>query len=324
MKHNILVLGGAGYIGSIVVEELLKRGHTVIVYDNLSTGNRQAVSSTFIEGDISNKELLSETMKKYEIDIVMHFCAFSLIGESMEKPEKYFINNVIHGLNVLEAMRENNIKKIIFSSTASVYGAPKKIPIQETDTIAPNNTYGETKVIFEKFLTWYKKIHNINHVSLRYFNAAGASEKYGEDHNPESHLIPIILDVVLGKRDSIKIFGADYPTKDGTCIRDYIHVLDLTEAHIKAIDYDGSLIVNLGSGEGYSVKEVIETTKQVTGKEIKTETTERRVGDPPVLIASSKLAKEKLGWQPKYSIKEIISSAWLWKKTHPNGYKNKS
>ena len=236
------------------------------------------------------------------------------------KPGEYFRNNVAFGLNILDAMVENNVKKIIFSSSAATYGEPKSIPIKEDDPALPTNTYGETKVIFEKFLKWYSKIHGISYVALRYFNAAGASEMHGEDHSPETHLIPIILDVAIGKREKIMVFGEDYPTEDGSCVRDYIHVLDLASAHILALDHKENAAFNLGNGKGFSVKEVIETTKEVTGKEIKTEITGRRAGDPATLIASSDLIKEKLGWEPKYGLKEIIKSAWEWKQKHPEGY----
>jgi UDP-glucose 4-epimerase len=240
----------------------------------------------------------------------------------MQTPEKYFINNVANSLNILEAMRLNNIKKIIFSSSAATYGEPNKVPIEEKDPTEPTNPYGETKLIFEKILKWYNKIYGINYVSLRYFNAAGATEKHGEHHNPETHLIPLILDAAAGKRGSITIFGSDYKTKDGTCIRDYIHVLDLANAHILALDYKESCVFNLGSGEGFSNKEVVETAKKVTGKDFKVIFSERRKGDPAVLVASAELAKEKLGWRPKFSLSDIIRSAWNWKLNHPNGYSN--
>jgi UDP-glucose 4-epimerase len=317
---RVLVLGGAGYIGSITAEELINSGHKVIVYDNLSKGHRKAVDCTFIQGDISNLALLKETMQKFKIDAVMHFCALSLVGESMQIPENYFSNNVCSALNILEAMRMSNIKKIIFSSSAAVYGEPEKTPIEETDKTKPTNPYGETKLIFEKILDWYSKIHGIHYMALRYFNAAGATEKHGEHHNPETHLIPLVLDAASGKRESISIFGSDYPTKDGTCIRDYIHVLDLAKAHILALEYANNGIFNLGNSSGFSNKEVVETTKKVTGKDFRVIFTERRSGDPAVLIASAELAKQKLGWQPKFSLSDIISSAWQWKLKHPNGY----
>jgi len=323
MQHkNILVLGGAGYIGSIIVEELIKKRYNVIAYDNLSKGHRGAVECTFVQGDIADSNLLNETMKKFNIDAVMHFCALSLVGESMERPGDYFRNNVASSLNILEAMRQNNVKKIVFSSSAATYGEPKQIPIQEDDPTTPTNPYGETKLMFEKMLKWYKTIYEIDFVALRYFNAAGATELHGEHHDPETHLIPIILDVAIRKREAVSIFGADYPTKDGTCIRDYIHVLDLASAHLLALEYPDSGIFNLGSGEGFSNKEIVETAEKVTGKIINKKFVDRRAGDPAVLIASSAKAKAILGWQPKFSLQEIILSAWLWKQKHPDGYDN--
>jgi UDP-glucose 4-epimerase len=321
MQHkNILVLGGAGYIGSIVVEELIGKGYNAVVYDNLSKGHREAVEGTFVQGDIADFDLLDETMKKFNIDAVMHFCALSLVGESMQKPGDYFRNNVASSLNILEAMRQNNIKKIVFSSSAATYGEPKRVPIQESDSTIPTNPYGETKLMFEKMLKWYKTIYGINFVALRYFNAAGATQLHGEHHEPETHLIPIVLDAALGKRETISVFGTDYPTKDGTCIRDYIHVLDLASAHILALEYAGSDIFNLGIGTGFSVKEIIETAEKITEKKINVKYEGRRQGDPAVLIASNKLAKSKLNWQHKFGLNEIIRSAWLWKQKHPNGY----
>lgn len=317
---NILVLGGAGYIGSIVVEELFNKKYNVIVYDNLFKGHKEAVDCEFVKGDISDKKLLIKTIKKHKIDAVMHFCALSIVPESMNYPELYFRNNVVYGLNILEAMVETKVKKIIFSSTAAVYGQPYKIPIDENSETIPTNPYGESKLMFENLIKWYSKLYGISYVSLRYFNAGGASIKHGEDHVPETHLIPIVLDVALGKKESVKIFGNDYHTGDGTCIRDYIHVLDLASAHILALEYKENGIFNLGNGEGFSVKEVIDVSRRVTGKEIKAKISGRREGDPAVLVASSELIRKKLGWKPKYGLKEIISSAWEWKKKHPNGY----
>jgi UDP-glucose 4-epimerase len=323
MKHkNILVLGGAGYIGSVVVEKLTEGGYNPIVYDNLSKGHREAVDigCTFVKRDISDKELLNKTIRKYEIDAVMHFCALIEVEESVKKPELYFKNNVIFGLNVLEAMKENNVKKIIFSSTAAVYGEPKSIPIKEDDPTKPTNPYGYSKLMFEKLLKSYSENYGISFVSLRYFNACGASEKHGEDHKPESHLIPIVLETAFEKRESVKIYGDDYKTKDGTCVRDYIHVLDLASAHILALEYDKNGVFNLGNSKGFSVKEVIDVVREVTGKEIKAEVVGRRKGDSAVLVASSELIKKQLGWEPKHGLKEIISSAWEWKKKFPEGY----
>lgn len=319
---NILVTGGAGYIGSHIGKKLAEAGYNVIVLDNLSKGHREAVlRGKLIVGDLADMDLLDRIMKEEEIEGVIHLAADSLVGESMEKPGKYYRNNVANGLNLLEAMVNNGVKYIVFSSTAAVYGEPEEIPITEEHPTNPENTYGESKLFFEKMLKRYDEIHGLKYVSLRYFNAAGAdlSGQIGEAHDPETHLIPIVLQKALGIRDKLYIFGDDYPTKDGTCIRDYIHVEDLADAHILAVEalVKGmeSRVYNLGNGEGYSVKEVIEVAEEVVGKEIDAEIAERRPGDPAVLVASSDKIKRELGWKPLYpDLRTIIESAWRWHK----------
>ncbi|SKA93175.1 UDP-glucose 4-epimerase [Caloramator quimbayensis] len=326
---NVLVTGGAGYIGSHTVRLLQSMGKNVVVYDNLSTGHRDAVKQgTFVKGDIFDSELLEDTIKRYSIDSVVHFAAFSLVGESMEKPEKYYKNNVMGTLNLLDVMIKNDVKKMVFSSTAAVYGEPERIPITEDISKNPTNIYGKTKLIMENAMEDYSKILGLKYIALRYFNACGADEggDIGEDHNPESHLIPLVLKTCLGIRDSIKIFGEDYPTEDGTCVRDYIHVNDLAQAHYLALKalYEGkdSNVYNLGNGNGFSVKEIINSAEKVTGITIKKEVTGRRAGDPAVLIASSEKIAKELGWKPEYTnIEDIIATAWKWHKNHPEGYK---
>jgi len=328
---EILVAGGAGYIGSHTVAELLEMGHKVITFDSLQKGHKEAVlGGEFIEGNLLNQEDIEKVFKKNTIDAVIHFAADSLVGESMEKPDKYFRNNDIGGMNLLSAMIKYNTKKIIFSSTAATYGEPEKVPIEENNATIPTNPYGESKLIFEKILKWHDTAYGIKYASLRYFNAAGAhkSGKIGEDHNPESHLIPIVLQSALGKRDCVSIFGDDYPTEDGTCVRDYIHVTDLAMAHIlalKKLETNGeSAIYNLGNGKGFSVKQIIDVARKVTGKDIKTKIVGRRAGDPAVLIASSDKIKKQLNWNPQYAdIAKIIESAWVWHKNHPDGYKKR-
>lgn len=320
---NILVTGGAGYIGSHVLKSLIKEGHQVVTFDNLQKGHRDAVTGgKFVEGDLADKELLNKVIKENEIEGVIHLAADSLVGESMENPGKYYRNNFANGINLLEAMVKNDVKNIVFSSTAAVYGEPDEIPIKEDNQTEPTNTYGESKLFFEKALKRYDDIHGINFVSLRYFNAAGADPEgeIGEAHDPETHLIPIVLQTALGIRDKIYIFGDDYPTRDGSCIRDYIHVNDLAAAHVLAVEAlaEGkeSSIYNLGNGEGYSVKEVIDTVKEVTGRDFEVEVSERRAGDPAVLIASSAKIREELNWEPEYpELEKIISTAWKWHQT---------
>lgn len=325
---NVLVTGGAGYIGSHTVKMLKNTGKNVIAYDNLSKGHRAAVKcDVFVKGDIFDSELLENTIKKYNIESVVHFAAYSLVGESMEKPSMYYHNNVQGTLNLLDVMLKCNVKKLVFSSTAAVYGEPEAVPITEDISKIPTNVYGRTKLIMENVMEDYSNSYGLNYIALRYFNACGADEDggIGEDHNPESHLIPIVLQTCLGIRGSIKIFGDDYPTKDGTCIRDYIHVNDLARAHILALEglHEGheSCAYNLGVGNGFSVKEIIEAAERVTGISINKETIQRRAGDPAVLIASSDKIRKSLGWEPEYtSIDDIINTAWKWHRNHPNGY----
>lgn len=326
---TILVLGGAGYIGSHTVYELIDNGEDVAVIDNLLTGHEEAVhpKARFYKGDIRDREFLDEVLKKEKPDAVIHFAACSLVGESMEKPLKYYDNNLCGTKVLLDSMVANGIDKIVFSSTAATYGEPERIPIFETDKTEPTNTYGETKLSMEKMFKWIGKAHGLRYVSLRYFNACGAHNSgiIGEDHNPESHLIPLILQVPNGKREFISIYGGDYDTKDGTCVRDYIHVTDLAQAHILAVKYlqngNKSEIFNLGNGIGFTVKEVIDTARKVTSHPIPAKITPRRAGDPAQLIASSEKAKEILGWKPEHnSLEEIISTAWNWHKNHPNGF----
>ena len=325
----ILVLGGAGYIGSHTVFELIDKGEDVVVADNLQTGHRESVHSKarFYKGDIRDEAFLNDLFKKENISSVIHFDANSLVGESMTDPLKYYDNNLYGTMILLKSMISNGIDKIVFSSTAATYGEPESIPILETDKTEPTNTYGETKLSMEKMFKWVSQAHGLRYVSLRYFNACGAhiSGKIGEDHYPETHLIPLILQVPNGKREFVSIFGDDYKTKDGTCIRDYIHVTDLAQAHIQAVKYlaegNKSDIFNLGNGVGFSVNEVIETARKVTGHPIPAKISPRRAGDPAILIASSKKAKNILGWKPKHdSLEEIIETAWRWHKNHPDGY----
>lgn len=325
----ILVCGGAGYIGSHAVHQLIEKGESVVIVDNLQTGHRDAVHSKakFYEGDIRDADVLDKIFTENAIDTVVHFAANSLVGESVEKPLKYFNNNVYGMQILLESMVKHSVDKIVFSSTAAVYGEPKRIPILEDDPTEPTNPYGESKRIMEKMMKWVSRANGVRFVSLRYFNAAGAIEdgSIGEDHNPESHLIPLILQVPMGKRDHITVFGEDYPTPDGTCLRDYIHVIDLADAHVLAIDYlrkgGESNIFNLGNGRGFSVKEMIEAAKKATGRDIKVEIGARRAGDPAQLIASSEKAKKVLGWRPKYTdVKQIIQTAWTFHQKHPEGY----
>jgi UDP-glucose 4-epimerase len=329
---TILVLGGAGYIGSHTVYELIDRGEDVVIIDNLETGHIEAVheKARFYKGDIRDRAFLDSVFEKEKIDAVIHFAAYSLVGESMTNPLKYYDNNLCGTKVLLEAMVAHGIDKIVFSSTAATYGEPERVPILETDKTNPTNTYGETKLSMEKMFKWTSKAHNLRYVSLRYFNACGAHESgmIGEAHNPESHLIPLILQVPNGQRESIAIYGDDYNTKDGTCVRDYIHVTDLAQAHILAVKYlvEGgeSDIFNLGNGVGFTVKEVIDTARKVTGDEIKAVVSERRAGDPALLIASSEKARTILGWKPEHAdLEEIIASAWKWHSTHPNGFGGK-
>ena len=327
---KILVVGGAGYIGSHNVRALVERGDEVVVMDSLVTGHREAVhpGAKFYKGDIRSAEDLDRVFTENRIDAVLHFAAFIEVGESVAKPLKYFNNNVGGMQSLLEAMVRHGVDKLIFSSTAAVYGEPESVPIPEDAPKNPTNPYGESKLIMEKMMKWFDNAYGTKYVSLRYFNAAGAyfDGSIGEAHTTETHLIPLILQVPLGKREHISIFGNDYDTNDGTCIRDYIHVMDLASAHYKALEYlrkgNESNIFNLGNGNGYSVKEVIDVARRVTSHEIPAKLEERRSGDPAVLIASSDKAKEVLGWKPEYdSLERIIEDAWRWHKNNVNGYK---
>lgn len=327
----ILVCGGAGYIGAHAVHQLAASGEEVVVVDNLQTGHHGALhpNAAFYEGDIRDAEALDRIFTGHEIEAVIHFAANSLVGESMERPLLYFNNNV-YGMQVLlEAMVRHGADKIVFSSTAAVYGEPKRVPIREDDETNPTNTYGETKLTMEKMMKWVSRADGVRYVSLRYFNAAGAlpDGSIGEDHRTETHLIPLILQVPTGRRSHITIYGDDYPTPDGTCLRDYIHVVDLADAHMRALDYlrrgGESDIFNLGSGSGFSVKEMIAAAEKATGKEIAVEIGARRAGDPAQLIASSEKARIALGWDPRFTdVEEIIGTAWRWHASHPNGYED--
>ena len=325
---TILVAGGAGYIGSHMVALLVKRGYEVIVADNLRTGHWQAVKGAkkLYVGDLRDNAFLEQVFSENDIDGVINFAAFSLVGESVTNPLKYYGNNVEGAVSLLSAMKAHGVDKIVFSSTAATYGEPEKQPIEEHDRTEPTNPYGATKLAIENMLKWCDRAYGIRYAALRYFNAAGSDTEtgIGEDHDPESHLIPLVMKTALGQRDHIGIFGEDYPTADGTCVRDYIHVNDLAEAHLLALEYlaggGSSDVFNLGSGDGYSVKEIIETARRVTGREIKATVEPRRAGDPSVLTASNKKAAEVLGWKPVRGLEQIISDAWAWHSGHPNGY----
>lgn len=327
MPKHILVAGGAGYIGSHTVKELQNQGNEITVFDNLIYGHKEAVSCSLVAGDLLNKTEVEKIFQKNKFDAVIHFAAYSQAGESMENPAKYFENNIQGGLNLLEEMRKNDVKHIIFSSTAAVYGFPKNLPVKETDEYKPSSVYGESKLAFERILKWYDEIFGIKSVCLRYFNACGASldGSIGEDHKPETHIIPIAMQAALGQRKSFNIFGNDYNTPDGTCIRDYIHVLDLAFAHIKALDYlsreNMRNTFNLGTGRGYSNKEIIDMVKKIAGVDFPVIIGPRRPGDPDAVYADSSKAKSQLNWEAKYSdIETIIETAWNWHKSHPEGY----
>ncbi len=323
---TILVTGGAGYIGSVTVERLIARGYTVVVLDSLVTGHRAAVhpEATFVEGDIGNSAEVKALLEAHGVDAVMHFSASSLVGESMEAPLKYFHNNTAKTLALLTAMLEAGVKRFILSSTAALFGTPERLPIPDDAPVKPESVYGESKHLIERMLHWLSRTAGLGYVTLRYFNAAGASHRFGEDHDPETHLIPLTLQVVLGKRESIGIFGDDYPTPDGTAIRDYIHVLDLADAHIlalEALEPGEARAYNLGNGQGFSVKEVIDVCRQVTDHPIPSKVLPRRAGDPPALVADSTRIKRELGWQPQYpDLERIVASAWQWHQAHPDGY----
>lgn len=324
----VLVTGGAGYIGSHAVAALLEKGEQVVVVDNLAQGHRKAVlGGKLYVGDLRDSEFLAKVFAENEIDGVIHFAASSLVGESMQDPAKYYHNNVYGTLCLLEQMHKAGVNNIVFSSTAATYGEPERTPIDEFDRTLPTNTYGETKLAMERMIRWFDVAHGIKYVSLRYFNAAGAHEsgRIGEDHSPETHLVPLVLQVALGQRPHISVFGDDYPTADGTCVRDYIHVSDLADAHLLALERlrngGESGIFNLGSGQGFTVKQVIEVAREVTGREIPAKFEPRRAGDPATLVASSARARQELGWTPRRDrLEDIISSAWQWHSNHPEGY----
>ena len=324
---NILVTGGAGYIGGTVALRLLSGGHNVLIYDNFCHGHRDLVpaGTRLIEGDLADRDRLESVFREEKVDGVMHFAALIEAGESMKHPEVYFRNNTASTLSLLEAMLAAGVGRLVFSSTAAVYGEPKNTPIEEDAALAPTNAYGESKLLVEHMLTWMNRIHGLRYASLRYFNVAGAVEGRGEAHEPESHLIPLILDVALGRRQSIKIFGKDYPTPDGTCIRDYVHVGDLADAHILALEAlrtRSRLIYNIGNGQGFSVREVVESVRRVTGHPIPVIEEPRRAGDPSVLVASSRRIIDELGWNPRYgSLDDIVRSAWLWHQQRFGGKK---
>lgn len=322
---RILVTGGAGYIGSIVVEHLVEAGEEVVVLDDLSQGHREAVHprAAFVQGSVSDYALLDNLFRTYAFDGVMHFASRTLVGESMEHPFLYLRDNVVGGLTLLQAMVEHGVRRFILSSTANLFGRPRRIPIAESEAIIPGSPYGESKHILERALYWLDRIYGLRYAALRYFNAAGASAERGEDHRPETHLIPRVLQVALGRQEHIVIYGDDYPTRDGTCVRDYIHVSDLAQAHIlalRALDR-GSRVYNLGNGRGFTVKEVIETARRITGHPIPAVVGPRREGDPAVLVASSRRIRRELGWRPRFpDLEAIVASAWEWHRRHPDGY----
>ncbi len=322
---HVLVTGGAGYIGSIVVEELIHRGDLVTVFDNLSQGHRAAVhpQGTFVHGDLADTGALAQLFEANRFEAVMHFASNTLVGESMIKPFDFLGDNVRNGLNLLEQTVTHGANRFILSSTANLFDQPERLPIDEEEQIVPGSPYGESKYVLERVLHWLDRTCGLRYAALRYFNAAGASAQRGEDHDPETHLIPLVLQVALGQRDQIQIYGTDYPTRDGTCVRDYIHIVDLAQAHILALDAldRGSRTYNLGNGQGYTVREVIETARQVTGHPIPAVEGPRRPGDPAALVASSDKIRHELGWQPRYpNLHDIVASAWAWHRTHPNGY----
>jgi UDP-glucose 4-epimerase len=326
---NILVTGGAGYIGSIVVEELIRKGYSVVVLDNLCTGHRAAVhpQATFVYGDLADRQTVRTVFETYPIDAVMHFASYTLVGESMELPFKYLGENVTNGLNLLQEAVAHGVRRFILSSTANLFDRPRRIPIDEEEDIVPGSPYGESKNLLERILFWLDRIYGFRYAALRYFNAAGASPsgERGEDHRPETHLIPLVLRVALGLEEKVTIYGDDYPTRDGTCVRDYIHVTDLAQAHILALEAldRGSRTYNLGNGQGFTVKEVIETCREVTGHPIPAVVGPRRPGDPAMLVASSEKIRRELGWKPQYpDLRTIVEHAWNWHRTHPHGYED--
>jgi UDP-glucose 4-epimerase len=326
MTMHVLVTGGAGYIGSVVCSELLHAGHRVTVLDNFVRGHRAAVApgAHLIDGDVGDRALLDHIFADQRPEAVMHFAAFIEAGESMKAPERFFRNNSAHALTLLEAMLAHGVRRIVFSSTAALFGDPRRVPIEEDDPTAPTNPYGESKLMVEKMLEWFGRVHGVRHAALRYFNAAGATVDLGEHHEPETHLIPLLLRVALGQRDSIGIFGTDYPTPDGTCVRDYVHVFDLATAHVMALEALAErerIVYNLGNGKGFSVREVIDAARRVTGHAIPAVELPRRPGDPAALVASSERIRRELGWKPRYpDLDAILSSAWAWHRKNPRGY----
>ncbi len=323
---RILVTGAAGYVGSVCAMELLRRRHLVIAYDDLSTGYRQAVGAgmKFIEGDVGDAEKLQRTMKRFRVDAVMHFAACALVEQSMKDPQRFYKNNVAATLILLEAMGRCGVKKLVFSSSAAVYGEPERVPIPETHSTRPVNSYGETKLVIERALSWYHRAHGLNAVALRYFNAAGATRTLGEAHNPETHLLPRLFDAALHPETEFRIFGSDYPTADGSCIRDYVHVLEIAHAHVlalKRISNIGFDVYNIGHGRGYSVLQVVREVERIVGRRIRTVLAPRRAGDPAVLLAKPSKIKKALDWNPRFSdLPTIVRSGWLWRRRHPLGY----
>lgn len=325
-QKNVLLVGGAGYVGSVTTEQLVERGYHAVVLDNFYQGHRDAVhpEAEVIEGTIADEGFLDQLLGGREFFGIMDFAGETLIEFSMTDPNRYFQANVVDGLKLLNAMVRHKVQRFVFSSTSAIYGEPEEIPMTETHRKDPGNSYGESKLIFEQILKWYQRIHDLRSVSFRYFNAAGASERFGEDHRPETHLIPLVLEVALGKRAEIQIFGDDYPTSDGTCVRDYTHVLDLAQAHIAGLENTDRLgldAFNLGNGDGYTVQEVVQAAREVTGHSIPARIVPRRAGDVSRMVASSAKAKSELGWKPRYpKIREIIQTAWEWHVKHPEGY----
>jgi UDP-glucose 4-epimerase len=320
---NVFVTGGAGYIGSVCVEELLNAGHEVSVFDNLTEGHRSAVDprASFIQGDFNDRQIIHDTLARVQPEAVIHFAASALVGESMTNPSKYFRNNLGGAVNLADAAIAAGVRKFVFSSTCATFGPPDRVPMDEDLPQRPINPYGESKLMFEKVLRWYREIHQLDFVAFRYFNAAGASQRFGEHHRIETHLIPNVLKVALGQKTHCEIYGTDYPTPDGTCIRDYIHIADLAQAHILALDPSKSGFFNLGNGEGFSVRQVIQMCEQVSGKTIPFIEKPRRAGDPPRLVAAANKATQELGWKPRFGkLEDIISTAWNWHVRNPDGY----